>query len=105
MRNVQIFSQIEQVKGIEIMGTESKKIVFEQCPICGEHTFRLDPSLGANRCFNELCRWNDKIGAASDVPISFLEFCFSHAKSSVHKQYIRRVIEETKKATKGIEIA
>jgi hypothetical protein len=87
-----------------MMGTESNKMDLGQCPICGERTFRLDPDLGANRCFNELCRWNDKIGTAYDVPISFLEFCFLNAKSSVHKQYIGRVIEETKKATKRIEI-
>lgn len=79
------------------MGKELEKEVFEQCPICEEDTFKYDPQLGANRCYNEMCRWNDKIGIACDVPMSFLEYCLLHAKPGRHKEYIEKVIEETRK--------
>ena len=72
------------------------KETFEQCPICMENTFKYDSTLGANRCYNEFCRWNDKVGIACDVPMSFLEYCLYNAKSGRHKEYIEKVIEKTR---------
>lgn len=79
------------------METDFDKETYNQCPVCGQNTFRYDPDLGANRCADELCRWNDKIGTACDVPMSFLQYCFTHAKSGAHKEYIKQVIQETEK--------
>lgn len=74
-----------------------EKEVFEQCPICEKESFKYDPQFDANRCYNETCRWNDKLGTACDVPISFLEHCFLNAKPGRHKEYIEKVMEKTKK--------
>ena len=71
------------------------KTIFKKCPICSHNTLTYDPELGANRCHNDLCRWNDKLGIASDVPISFLRYCLIHAKPGLHRQYIENVINMT----------
>ena len=71
------------------------KTVFQKCPVCDSNTLAYDPELGANRCHNDLCRWNDKLGSAADVPISFLHYCRIHAKPGAHRQYIENVIKMT----------
>jgi len=79
------------------MKKELRERVFQKCPVCGANTFAYDTQLGANRCHNDLCRWNDKPGSAADVPMSFLRYCLVHAKSMAHKQYIENVIKMTGK--------
>lgn len=73
------------------------KTTFKKCPVCDSNTLAYDRQLGANRCHNNLCRWNDKLGSACDVPMSFLRYCLVHAKPGPHKQYIENVIKMTEK--------
>ncbi len=74
-----------------------EKEELKECPVCKEKTFKYDSEINANRCYNEFCRWTDKVAPAIDVPMSFLEDCFRRADPGPKKDKIREVIEETKR--------
>lgn len=79
---------------------ENQKEKYMKCPVCNEMSFRYDPEIKANRCYNKFCRWTDKIKPATDVPMSFLEFCLRNIQSGPRKDKLKKIIEETKKMYK-----
>jgi len=66
------------------------------CPVCEKDIFCYNNSIGANKCQNEFCRFSDKVLPASDVLMSFLEYCKHNAKTEAHKEYIEKVIQVTR---------
>ncbi|MBN1377204.1 hypothetical protein JW949_02625 [Candidatus Woesearchaeota archaeon] len=83
---------------IRHLNPELDNVDWKKCPCCGLSTFTYEPKLEENRCYNEACRFSDKVGIAPDVPMSFLEHCLSAAKSPVRKKIIEEVINKTKEA-------
>ena len=75
---------------------------FEECPVCKERSFKYDSVIDSNLCYNELCRWRDKVLPAIDVPMSFLENCLNKAEPGLKKDKIKEIIELTKEVRANI---
>lgn len=75
---------------------DSKKNKVTQCPICKKDSFEFDSEIEALRCYNEFCRWTNKIAPAIDVPMSFLQYCFTQAEPGPKKEKLEGIIKKTK---------
>ena len=75
-----------------------------KCPMCRKGSFKYDSKTEAKRCYNEACGWSDKTEPAIDVPMSFLELCFSRAEPGPKKDKLKEIIDKTIKVNKKYNI-
>ncbi len=84
------------------MNSSEKKEV-TQCPICQHESFEYDPEIEAFRCYDQFCRWTNKIAPAIDVPMSFLQFCFKQVEAGPKREKVKGIIEKTKELSIKVE--
>lgn len=77
----------------------AKALNYEMCPICEQNTLKYDAEIENNRCYNEECRWVEKI--RPDVSEDLARYAFEHARNLKHKEFLRKVLHATIQA--GIE--
>lgn len=84
--------------------TNFKRDEYKKCPVCKSNTFKYDPEIKANRCYNEFCGWTDQVLPAHDVPMSFLKSCFNRIEPGPKKDKLMKIIEETERVRDSMYI-